>query len=194
MPNVITITGPSGSGKSTAFSYFLKSKNRIFKPILIPKYTTRAARDDDTAETLCVAAIPSECDLVYEQYGVRYGFDSQKLFDSLAIGNSPIVILNDVRTVEDVRAALGPVVKSVFVFREGPSLEKYRELGHSRNVQNEEDFNRRFNKAQAIYRIYIENIHLFDHVIINGRNRTALKTQVHKIVTGLSRVQSWPLR
>jgi guanylate kinase len=194
MPNVITLTGPSGSGKSTALGYFLKAKNRIFKPVLIPKYTTRAPRDDDSGEALCVASIPSECDLVYEQYGVRYGLDSQKLFDCLAAGNSPIVILNDVRTVEDVRTALGPVVRSVFVFREGPSLEKYRELGRSRNVQNEGDLSRRFNKAQAIYRIYIENIHLFDHVIINGRNRSALKTQVQRIVTGLSGVKSWPLR
>jgi len=194
MPNVITLTGPSGSGKSTALGYFLKSKNRTFKPVLIPKYTTRAARDDDSGEALCVASIPAESDLVYEQYGVRYGLNSQKLFDYLAAGNSPIVILNDVRTVEDVRNALGPLVRSVFVFREGPSIEKYKELGRSRNVKNEEELNRRFNKAQAIYRIYIENIHLFDHVIINGRKRAALKTQVHRIVTGLSGVQSWPLR
>lgn len=194
MPHVLTLTGPSGSGKSTALSYLLKCADDYFKPILTPKYTTRPARLDDSGEAICVDAIPSECDLVYEQYGVRYGLELKTLFDHLVRGNSPIVILNDVRTVEDVRSALGGMVRSLFVFREGPRVESYRKLAQSRNVPNEEDLQRRFNKAQAIYRIYIENIHLFDHVIINSGNLKDLRTQARQIVKGLRQAHNWPLR
>ena len=194
MPNLITLTGPSGSGKSTALKYLLSFRTREFRPIRIPKYTTRPSRRDDHGEAISVRAIPKGCDLVYEQYGVRYGLKLATLFDHLAEGDSPIVILNDVRTVEDVRIALGPIVRSVFVFRKGPSLETQRRLAQARDAKGEEDVNRRFDKSKAIYRIYIENIQLFDHVIINSGIREGLKAQVRQIIRGLGTSQMWPLR
>ena len=84
-------------------------------------------------------------------------------------------------------------MRSIFVFREGPTFERYRQLANSRGVQNEEDTERRFRKAQAIYRIYIENIHLFDHVIVNGGSRKDLKMQVRRITNGLKQNMNWPL-
>lgn len=193
MPSVITLTGPSGSGKSTALGYLLRLSNKDFQPVLVPKYTTRHSRRDDYGEAVSVRTIPKTCDLVYEQYGVRYGLRVRTLFDHLAKGESPVVILNDVRTVQDVRTALGPLVRSIFVFREHPSLETQRRLAEARDVRDEDDVRRRFDKAQAIYRIYIENIQLFDHVIINSGSRRPLKSQVHQIIEGLSHHRSWPL-
>lgn len=194
MPSVITFTGPSGSGKSTALQELLRCASKNFSPIKVAKYTTRPARVDDSGEAISVKRIPVKCDLVYEQYGVRYGVSLATLFHGLAQGKSPIIILNDVRTVEEVRMALGRAVKSVFVFRQGPSLERYTRLSEARNIRNDDDLQKRFNKAQAIYRIYIENIHLFDHVIINGGTRKHLSVQVRQIVKGLQDEAHWPLR
>ena len=193
MPSVITLTGPSGSGKSSALVYLLSRTVPGFDPILIPKYTTRAPRSDDRGESICVDVIPPECDLVYEQYGARYGVNSQMLFDRLAVGKSPILIVNDVRLVEDLRNTFGKLVRSIFIFRKGPTIDQYQKLAASRNVSDERDYQNRFNKAQAIYRIYIENIHLFDHVILNSGNRRTLKTQALKIVKGLGQIPNWPL-
>src|SRR5947207_14147109 len=105
VPHVITITGPSGCGKSTAVECFLKHSSKRFRPKLIPKYTTRPARGDDSGEVVCVPMIPQECDLVYEQYETRYGIEFKQLFDATANGYTPILIINDVRAVEDVRSA-----------------------------------------------------------------------------------------
>ena len=193
MPHLITLTGPSGSGKSTVVKYLVTNADIGFNPELVPKYATREPRKDDGNEIICVKVIPDECDLIYEQYEVRYGIELKGIFDRMAKGSSPIIILNDVRTVEDVRAALKGLVRSVFVFREGPTFERYRQLANSRGVQNEEDTERRFRKAQAIYRIYIENIHLFDHVIVNGGSREDLKMQVRRITNGLKQNMNWPL-
>lgn len=194
MPHVITLTGPSGAGKSSAVAYLLKYANPKFKLTLVQKYTTRLPRNDDSGEALlCVRKIPKQCDLVYEQYGVRYGLELEKLFDHLAAGLSPLVILNDVRAVQDVRAALGELVKSVFIFREGPSLKRYAQLAKDRNVESDEYLVRRFNKAQAIYRIYIENIQLFDHVILNDGGLPRLKAQALQIARGLGQGKKWPL-
>lgn len=195
MAHLITLTGPSGCGKSTALTYFLRAQRTGFKPMVIPKYTTRSRRDDDGGEVISgCERLPQNCDLVYEQYGVRYGLALEDIFSFLAEGASPLVILNDVRTVEDVREALGPQVRSLFIFRESPSLERYMALGEKRGSANEVDLQRRFRKAEAIYRIYIENIHLFDHVILNAFGRRELRRQVVKVVHGLEADTNWPLR
>lgn len=195
MPNVITLTGPSGCGKSTAVRYFLSYRMSGWSPRVIPKYTTREPRVDDGREIICVDEIPEFCDVVYEQYGVRYGLALQHLFDAVSAGHTAIVIVNDVRAVEDIRLSLGRLVRSLFVFRDSPNFERLDALGKSRGVRDEETMRRRFRKAQAIYRIYIENIYLFDHVLINWSTRQYLRAQVGQVLRGLGRDNIfWPLR
>ena len=194
MPFVITITGPSRAGKSTTVDYMLKHKSIVFDPVLVPKFTTRLPRkgDEDEEEVTCVDEIPRQCDLVYEQYGKRYGLELKTILEHIEAGKSPIVILNDVRAVEDIRNSLGRLVRSIFIFRKDPTSEEYhKELQGSRRPDEAEI---RFDKARTIFRIYIENIHLFDHVIINSRGFEDLDTQVRAIVNGLEQDQHWPLR
>jgi guanylate kinase len=194
MPAVITLTGPSGSGKSTAARALLGLASASFRPVRVPKFVTRAPRGDDEGEAIAVSAIPSDCDLVYEQYGDRYGLRFATLFEHLQLGQTPIVILNDVRVVEDVRRKLGPAALCVFVFRKAPTESEYESLARQRKVLDTSAMNRRFTKAQAIYRIYIENIHLFDHVIINGGSRSQLVKQIRCIAKAASPLQLRPLR
>ncbi len=181
MPHVITITGPSRAGKSTTVDYFKDFESETFKPVQVRKHTTRPPRERDKD---CIAGgIPERCDLVYEQYGERYGLELQTLIDYLAEGQSPVVILNDVRAVEDVRNAFRERVRSIFIFRHDPVSENYhQELLTSRGQKAGKV---RFEKARTIYRIYIENIHLFDHVIINSGTKKELKSQVRQIVRSL---------
>lgn len=184
MPYVITITGPSRAGKSTTVDYLQSEANDHFRPKLVRKHTTRRRRqDDEHDEVRCVDGdLPEECDLVYEQYRSRYGLDSSELVESIANGESPVVVLNDVRAVEDVRNAFRERVRSIFIFRHDPLSDEYRkELIESRGEAGEV----RFKKAQTIYRIYIENIHLFDHVIINTGSFEELEMQVKQIVKSL---------
>ena len=199
MSKVITLTGPSGAGKSTLIREILKCNNAIFNPVVIPKYTTRPPRQNeintekDVIETISIEKLPISCDLVYEQYGVRYGLELSTIYQVLSEHNSPIVILNDVRAVEDIRMLFGPIVCSIFLFRESPSFAKHKELAIARGADDEESARTRFEKAQGIYRIYIENIHLFDHVILNHGSRDDLLAQIEKVVSGFIDENCWPL-
>ena len=191
MAFVVTLTGPSQCGKSTIQKFFMDRKNAKFKPVILKKYSTRPARESED-DTICVDSIPLNCDLVYEQYGVRYGFRFDDLYEHLERGESPIIVLNDVRAVEDVRTALWPQVTSLFIYRQPPFKEIFFDVEKRRakddtTIENIHDTaQNRFDKAKAIYRIYIENIYLFDHVVLNIGDLTYTEMQIDHIVTNLS--------
>lgn len=162
------------------------AKSKATRSVQIPKYTTRSARDDDRPEeVICCEELPSDLDLVYQQYGARYGLHSSKITEQLAQGNTPIVVLNDVRTIYEVKRLYGGIVKSIFVYRKAPRLDDFVNVAKVRSGPiDEQDIETRLKKAEAIYRIYIENIFLFDHVIINSQGRRELKMQVARILSG----------
>lgn len=196
MPRVITLTGASGSGKSTAIDYFLDANGEDYKPELLKKFKTRPKRESEShnEDGLFTDRIPQDCDLVYEQYGSRYGLTLRGVYDKISNGITPIIIVNDVRVVQDIKSALGPCVISVYLFRETPSIELYQKLSNARYNVDNSDTLVRFNKANAVYRIYIENIDLFDHVILNSWGLDELRTQVFNLVSSFSRDLHWPLK
>ena len=90
--------------------------------------------------------------------------------------------MNDVRTVEDIKTKLGGQCFSIFIFREVPNKEHFLKIGKERN----EPLNKteiRFKKAENIYRIYIENIHIFDKLILNvGEDADSLEKILRSLV------------
>lgn len=171
--------------------------NLDFHPVMFQKYTTRDFRDyeisaivDDRAYTLdqkpvigrwnecdnvdseqlrykrMIAFKKLKCDLAYEQFGDRYGLKLEELYMHLKNGQTPIVVLNDVRTVEDIKTKLGGQCFSLFIFREAPNKEHFMKIGKERNEPLDKT-EIRYKKAENIYRIYIENIHIFDKLILN---------------------------
>lgn len=187
MAHIITLTGPAHCGKSLISRMFLECKNENFDPLHVSKYTTRQARINDE-DVICVKKIPKECDVVYEQYGVRYGIELENLYKLLEQGKTPIIVVNDIRAVEDIKAALGSLVISIFLYRKAAIYDEFYLEEKERATNNiiEEEIRKtaqtRFEKAQAIYRIYIENIQLFDRVILNVFNQKYTKMQVENIV------------
>ncbi len=196
MANIITLTGASHCGKSFVRNLFLETRNGIFKPVLFKKETTRQARANDD-DVVHVDKINKNCDFVYEQYGVRYGFSFDKLYEHLKHGESPIIVVNDVRAVEDLRTAVGRQVISIFIYRRPPQLNDFisEELFRLKDKENEKEIQNaqnaariRQDKAVAIHRIYIENIHLFDNVVLNisgEQNKT--RQQVNHIVSKITK-------
>lgn len=186
MAHIITLTGPAHCGKSTIRQMFIDLKKEIFVPIMLKKYTTRAQRTNDD-DVICVPRIPKGCDLVYEQYGVRYGMRMEDLYKHLEAGETPIVVVNDIRAVEDIKSVFGSLVFSVFLYRKAATYEEfYAEEKERYPEKSKEEIERsartRFEKAQAIYRIYIENIQLFDKVILNSFDKKSTEKQIECIV------------
>lgn len=190
MAHVITLTGPAHCGKSTISRMFKECEGGGFCPVQISKYTTRTPRKTDE-DVKCVEKIPEACDLVYEQYGVRYGVELGTLYSELEKGSSPIIVINDIRAVEDLKAVLGSLVYSIFLYRKPAdydaffSEEKERATEEAPEKYIAQNARTRYEKAQAIYRIYIENIQLFNTVILNTGTIEDTRQQVRCIVENL---------
>lgn len=167
------------AGKSTAIDYFVSTKINGYKPICLPKHSTRKGRNDDRDfEVIPCTELPEECDLVYQQYDVRYGLKSIDIIKKLSENYTCIIVLNDVRTISEIKRIFGDLCISVFVYRKSPSIQQFK----LRSEIDESEIHKRLKKAEAIYRIYIENIELFDHVLINSFGRNDLKRQIKSVI------------
>lgn len=183
MSNLIIFTGPSQSGKSTALNYFLTSSSKDFRAICLPKYTTRQPRNDDNPrEVICCTDLPSDCDLVYQQYDQRYGLNSNDILDELKLNKTVLLVLNDVRTIYEVKRIFGSICYSIFVFRQAPNYDEFIRISKNRGSTDINQMEKRLKKAEAIYRIYIENIPVFDKVLLNSFGKRELKMQVNGII------------
>lgn len=203
-PFIIALTGASASGKSfvidkiTEIAIDFNDKNCCFSPVPFPKYTTREYRAneikklhrDEFVDVKSVDEIPPECDLIYRTYGKDYGLETKDLKKKLDNGESPVVVINDVRAVEELKHCFKGKVLSLFLFRHVPDFEEIKNEASNRGNVSERELIDRYIKATALYRIYIENITVFDRVILNVKDEkndvhNCTKLQISNILNGI---------
>ena len=116
-------------------------------------------------------------------------------YKMLRQGKTSIVVINDIRAIEDLRSIFGDLIISLFLYRKPADLNEFEkeEKERVKETKGEKDkiiadiAKTRYEKAQAISRIYIENIQMFDHVILNIDNHIEYtKTQIRHIIEELT--------
>ena len=180
---IITLTGPSQSGKSLVMRKIqylesaLQKEGINFLPKIVPKYTTRLYRSEESSlmkqgkdvDVISVPKLPDNCDLIYQTYGVLYGIATEDLKAILNQKKIPIIIINDIRAVEELKKEFPGRVLSLFLCRKIPELEDFKEEANNRGNVTENENRSRYEKAIAIYRVFIENIALFDRILLNAK-------------------------
>ena len=182
-PFIITITGPSASGKTFITNNMVEVGERLekdeicFEPTRFAKFVTRAYRDTEIVDrnkgrnidVEHVFSIPEDCEFVYKTYGEEYGLRADDLQKQLDNGTSPVVVINDVRVVSELKKEFPGKVLSLFLFRQIiPDEEAHAKAGRDRGA--EKQVLSRFEKAVALYRVFIERLFKFDRVILNVDN------------------------
>lgn len=201
---IITLTGPSGCGKSFVMKRImnleksLEQEGLAFYPYAFPKYVTRPMRREEIKNVLehkpidiiSVDYIPDDCELKYQTYGKQYALRLKDIKELLDKGKSPIVVINDVRVVEELKREFPNQVLALFLFREIPKKESFEKEAKKRGGGATNESEDRFNKATSIYRTYIENIGIFNRVILNVGNRNTedyAKIQVENLIKSILR-------
>ena len=178
MKYIIALMGPSQSGKSFVIKKILENSCDGFSPKLIAKQTTRKLRREEIealsrGEEIDVEHVDSiTADLSYQTYGKRTGVEVSKLIDVANNGQDPVVVINDIMAMAKLKKECKKRDKSIcvislFLFRRIPVKEEYFEESRRRGNVDEKETEQRFDKAKTVYRIYIENMHMFDYVMLN---------------------------
>ena len=178
MKYIIALMGPSQSGKSFVIKKILNNFSEGFKPVLVAKQTLRALRIDEQealarGEQIDVEPVEKiTADLVYQTYGKRTGVSIDKLVSIANEGCVPVVVINDIMAMaklkkECLKHDKDICVISVFLFRRIPVRNEYFEESKRRGNVNDAETEQRFDKAKTVYRIFIENMHMFDFVMLN---------------------------
>ena len=94
--------------------------------LIVPKHTTRARREDDGEEMICPGDLGFDidsCDILYTNYGTRYGINSNEIRERLDDGiSSSIVVSNEYALAELAKRFPEELVK---VYIQGLSKQEY---------------------------------------------------------------------
>lgn len=170
MRNLFLIDGTSGSGKSDLIEYIIKFRHNV---ALVPKYTTREARDyEQVHDRLLDLSFVTEdefanlsLDYTYVYGGERYGFRKQDLTKCLESRANVFVIVRNADVIKTLKEQYSYInVKAVFVYSD---QEKVRERLKQEGAQKDQiEF--RIRRTKEAFDDYIVNTMLYDHVIINN--------------------------
>lgn len=165
-PRLFVVVGTPGSGKDL----LIRAVRDLGKQhaLIVPKHTSRARQHDDGDEMVC----PGEpgfdldrADLVYENYGTRYGIHCNAVWQRLRQGIFQVAVVSNIGAVNRLRQIFGAIVVLVFVHSE-ISAEDYARL---EAASKETDYvQARSKDFDMAFRFYLRNFLAFDHVLISS--------------------------
>lgn len=186
------ISGSSGSGKTELLS--LIQNQATFKAVVAPKYSNRDERKGEFDDIRHVDRInDEEYTFVYPMNNYTYGIKAEEIADLLGQGYNVFIVLSDLRIVEELKQFFGSIAVSLYIYRNlsPDQLKKVLEERESARGIKQDDtvpFARqrqtRLNRLYLMQRQYVDNITLFDHVILNTRKSQDLLQQVTKLIGG----------
>lgn len=181
MAKVYFLLGASCSGKTTC----LHELKNSYHFELITKETTRARRSDDGGEIDCVEKISITCDIRYTQYEVEYGFNSKEAWFHLSKNKDCALVVNDIRSLKILKNMFGGACRCIYLHsnvsaRDIVIQESHREIGRQTSAASLTE--NRVERIKTIHRKYIENIYIFDYVVLNVGSKEDLFLQLKNIV------------
>jgi len=160
------VVGSPGSGKDE----LVRAVNRLGRQHaeVVPKHTDRARnKKKDGKEMICPGdrgfALEA-CDLVYENFGSRYGIQTRRIWAGLRSGVFQVAVVSNVSAINNLRRTFGELVVLVYVHSE-VTPDQYRTL-ETCSGYGKQYVESRARKYRMAFDAYLENYLAFDHVFI----------------------------
>lgn len=179
-PHLIVVVGTPGSGKDL----LIRAINdlAIQHAEVIPKHTTRNHREDDGKEIICRGDKEYNidvCDIRYHNYGNEYGVETKKIWEGLKRGMFQVVIISNAGAINQLKEIFGPLLVLVYVHSE-ETPESYEAKESSLGNDDGYVAKRKKNFRKA-FELYLDNFHLFDHVLIYSGAAEDLYDQIFRL-------------
>ena len=181
-PEIILLDGASGVGKSTILQYL---KNEYSDQLYVgSKLTNRQGRIGDTEwEFKFVEIIPKNSKYSFQSVGYYYAIDFEELTNIIKQGITYVISCTDRNTIEKIKNDFPTI--SIYVYRAQTRMQ-VNQLLIDRGLQNEIDIKIRLAEYDLIISKYIENINLYDYVILNIGTVHELYCQISNLLSNYS--------
>lgn len=195
-PSLFIIVGASGSGKGL----LLRSVRDMGEKhiVVIPKATTRAKKTTDGDEFLFFphwTDFPAKFDVVYGNYKASYGIPTSDIWEVLRCGKHALLICSNFASLDEggkplrghkaaiphLCSVFGPLAKLVYLHSH-VTQEEAEDHQRVIGAENAAEIETRKSKISTVRKYYVENIALFDHVLLNVGDPEDLSDQMFRLI------------
>jgi ribose 1,5-bisphosphokinase PhnN len=176
---IFVVSGGPGSGKD-ALIQAVRVMGSLHAQI-IPKHTSRTRRRSDGTEMICSDDANwalDKCHLKYNNHGDYYGIEVDKIWAGLASNLHQIVVVSNRDAINAICEQFFDAVVLIYV---------HSDVGVADFVSNEADGEQdayvkvRSTGYEDAFKMYIDNISAFDHVVIYSGSQEDMFDQMFRI-------------
>ena len=186
-PRLVVMVGAPGSGKDL----LIRAINDLGAQHaqIVPKHTFRDRNLDDGNEMIC----PSDpdfnfeaCDITYEMYEDRYGFECSRIWNGLRKGIFQVLVVGEPNAINKLHEIFGELMILVYVHSEiTPEEYKRTEIAYGSNSYVER--RAKTKNYMNSFEIFIKNYLAFDHVLIYSGSPEDLFDQIFRLFRAYER-------
>lgn len=193
-PRLFIVVGNPASGKDE----LIAAVNVIgsLHAEIVPKHTDRLWRVGDDAEMICPngpnmgAYDLANCDIVYNNYGSKYGIKTSYIWEKLRKGISQVLVVSNKRALNELKKMFGDLAVFIYVYAPITS-NQYRKMEERKQqekkradkdyVINQSYIDERVHNFDMAWKLYEDNVMLFDHVFIYADKQEDLFDQIFRL-------------
>lgn len=185
-PLLFVVAGTPGSGKDE----IIRAVGDLgeFHAQIVPKHASRYRQQDDGAEMICMDDPDWDldaCDIVYENFGTRYGIKTKHIWDGIYRGVPQLLVVSAVSATMSLQQTFGELVRFIYV-HSGMNESEFAEQARSRGYDAEYT-SARIERYRSAFDLYVRNVERFDHVLIHAAENEDLYDQIFRLFRAYDR-------
>lgn len=173
---VIIISGGSFTGKDDLVNAMIQIEPT--KIIAYQKGTTRPKKIGDKDELLHLNALSDVYDIQYQKNDHDYGISVKEIWEKLSEEKIVIIVLSDLSSIMRLKQEFFGICTAIYLHA---NLDK-DEIKIEKSRLSASEFNKRKRSASDLRSAYINNMNLFDHVLLNTSEPEDLYDQAFNIL------------
>jgi guanylate kinase len=175
---IIIIAAGSFAGKDNLVNAMIHIEPN--KVTAYQKGTTRPKKTDDNNELKHYKSeqLPDSYDLIYEKNGYQYGISTLGLWNELSQEKIVLIVLSDLKLINSLKHKFNQICSVIYLHA---NIDK-EELENARNELSREEFDKREKSIAELHEIYVNNMNVFDHVLLNTSESEDLYEQAFNIL------------
>jgi guanylate kinase len=175
---IIIIAAGSFSGKDDLVNAMIHIEPN--KVSAYQKGTTRPKKsgDKDELKHYNDKVLPVSYDIVYEKNGYKYGISTKDIWKELSYEKIILLVLSDLESIKQMKKKFNQICSVVYLHA---NIDK-EELEKARTELSEGEFYKREKSISELHTTYVDNMGVFDHVLLNTSESEDLYEQAFNIL------------